>query len=321
MGTPPVCKMKVTVPDCPKAKAILAPMADAPPSGPLTSLPQSQQLSVSPGGWKPRPPALMPLARHPPSSGASTFGTRMPSAAASSPLRGPRKPVAIKQVGPGGQVPHALSGASGSEEGVPGQPVPTKEGQADPPFCRERRGGLGLPSEGAIVLSGTPTPTALCKLRLGGWSPDTNPCLTTGPDPAGPGDWPLPSAGETTDPPTSDPHLLPTAPADAQSCPHLDTSWQGGLRHPSTSPAPPDSESSIMPGPTAMASLREAVAETPKSLAIRMATLPESSSLLPFPCHLETNIRSLFPPLASRKGLKGLPPTVPAPPPPPARTL
>ncbi|TEA40252.1 hypothetical protein DBR06_SOUSAS8210206 [Sousa chinensis] len=49
-------------------------------------------------GWKPRPPALMPLACRPPSSGASTFVTRTPSAAASSPLRGPRKPAAIKQV-------------------------------------------------------------------------------------------------------------------------------------------------------------------------------------------------------------------------------
>lgn len=195
------------------------------------SLPLPQQLSVSPGGWKPRPPALMPLACRPQSSGASTFVTPTPSAAASSPLRGPRKPAAIKQVWPSGQVPHSLSRDSGSEEGVSGY-FPTLKGHADPPFLQGEEGRTGAPPlRGKMMLPRTTT--ILSKHRLGCWSPDNDPRLTAGPDPAGPGDWSLPSAGETTDPPTSDPHLLPTAFADAQSCPHLDMSWQGtrALRH------------------------------------------------------------------------------------------
>lgn len=50
--------------------------------------------------------------------------------------------------------------------------------------------------------------TILSQHHVGFWSSDTDSCLTAGPDPAGPGDRPLPSAGETTDLPTYDPHLL-----------------------------------------------------------------------------------------------------------------
>lgn len=85
--------------------------------------------------------------------------------------------------------------------------------------------GWGSPLRGKMILP--KTLTILSKHRLGCWNPDTTPCFTAGPDPAGPGDWPLPSAGETTDPPTCVPDPLPTASADAQSCPYLDTSWQG----------------------------------------------------------------------------------------------
>ena len=145
----------------------------------------------------------MPLAHHPPSSGASTFVTRTPSAAASSPPRGPRKPAAIKQVGSNGHGPYSLSGDSGIEEGVPGYFH----------FYRESRGGLGLPPLRGKMIPPR-TPTILSEQHLDCWGPDTSPCLTTGPDPASPGDWPLPSAGETTDPLTSDSHLLPTPSAD-----------------------------------------------------------------------------------------------------------
>lgn len=66
-------------------------------------------------------------------------------------------------------------------------------------FCRERQGGLGLPSNREDDTAQTPI---LSKHHLGCWTPDTNLCLTTGPVPASPGDWPLPSAGDTTDLPT-----------------------------------------------------------------------------------------------------------------------
>lgn len=79
---------------------------------------------------------------------------------------------------------------------------------------RAKKGGLGPPSKGGEI-------TQDSRHWLGHQIPDTSPCLTAGPDPAGPGDWPLPSAGErllTFLPP-------PTVSAHAQSCPHLDVSW------------------------------------------------------------------------------------------------
>lgn len=162
----------------------------------------------------------MPLVPRPPSSKASISVTRTLCVAASPPLRGPRKPAAIKQVGDrwaGSPFP--------SRRFQQGRRVSPERGMQTLHLCRERRGGLGSPLRGKMTLPGTPT--ILCKPRLGCWTSDTKLCLTTGPDPAGPGDRPLPSAGETTDLPTSDPHLLPTASAGTQSCPHLDTSWQG----------------------------------------------------------------------------------------------
>lgn len=188
------------------------------------------------------------------------------------------------------------------------------------------RGGedRGSPLKGNMMLPRTPT--ILCKPRLGCWTPDTKLCLTTGPDPAGPGDRPLPSAGETTDLPTSDPHLLPTASAGSQSCPHLDTSWQGDsgapartelrltVRAPSRLALPPRLLSEkLLPRPQ--------VLQNQNRVAIRMATLPESSfPLLPGACHLETNIRSLPHPLLPEKVLSPYPNSA-SPPPPPARTL
>lgn len=189
-----------------------------------TPLSQPRQISVSPGGWKPRLPDLMPLVLHPPSSGASISVTQMPSAAASSPLRGPRKLAAIKQVRTKWSCPLFPSlEILAREEGIPGYCLPTV-GHADPSiFAGRGREDWGSPLTGKMILPRLPfSPSIIWVVGL--LTPIlalpqvlSQPVLVTG----------LCLLPETllTFPPDS--HVLPTVSADAQRCPHLDTSWQG----------------------------------------------------------------------------------------------
>lgn len=109
-----------------------------------------------------------------------------------------------------------------------------------------------------------------------------------------------------TSPPPTPPSS--TASADAQSCPHLDTSWQGG-QDSSMNPAPPSppdvrAPSYLAPPPWLLSKegCRDPqVLQNQNWVVIRMATLPESSFHLPFPFHLETNVRFLLCPLSPGK--------------------
>lgn len=230
----------------------------------------------------------------------------MPSAAASSPLRGPRKLAAIKQVGSGGHGPHSLSGDSGIEEGVPRYFH----------FYRERRGGLGLPPlRGKMILPRTPT--ILSKHHLDCWRPDTSPCLTTGPDPASPGDWPLPSAGETTDPLTSDSHLLPTPSADID----LSIPRHVLAGHPGTQAQ--TQLHLMLRAPASLASWPQLLSEKlllrpPSPLGPEQGDHQDGHPsrillLISLSLSFGNKHQILAPPLASRKGLKPLPSTPPAP--------
>lgn len=193
-----IYKMNMTVPRLPRSQVSPGPIA-------ALSLPASppRLLSISSGGWKLRLPAQMPLVPHPPSSGASTSVTQTPSAAASFPLRGPRKPTASKQVGIGRAGPRSPLWRFWQVKRV-SQGPPSPQGTTQTlQFRREQRGSPGSPSKGGNdTTQGSHHPL---QHPLGYGNPDSDPGFIAGPDPASPGDWFLPSVGETTDLSTSDP--------------------------------------------------------------------------------------------------------------------
>lgn len=203
LRVPTFVKCRRWFPHHPGAKSVPVPQQPCPSPHRCHISSPARLLSVSPGGWKLRLPARMPPVPHPPSSGASTSVTRTPSAAASFPLRGPRKPAAIKQVGTGQAGPCSplwrFWQVSRAPQGTPSPQAAVQTLQ----FRREKRGRPGPPSKGGNDTAQGSRHSL--QHRLGYWSPDSNPPFTAGPDSASPDDWFLPSVGETTDLPTSDP--------------------------------------------------------------------------------------------------------------------